>query len=194
VRKEGNNPYNNRIIVDYEKKTIKFIPIGKKGIRKYYMLFLLQIFMFYILVFLYPLIILHSIMSIFLKIELNALLVWDFMMITTGSMTFSLYYFNKEWRKKTFPELNYKLIKFCKLLMFKKEKKHIIEPKAIHNKTVIIPEFSNVMLHYETTGDFSKYLKKVKIMNVFKANPWKWNCCFEFGKTPKKGMMSVKYI
>ena len=81
-----------------------------------------------------------------------------------------------------------------------------------------IPYFENVILKYEATKDFSKYLdvmeikehnfkteeshekkkkkkekkeKKKKVRKVKKQNEWYWNAKFYFNKVPKNGKLSV---
>ena len=195
MKKEGNNPYNNRVIVDYENKKITFVPIGKKSIRKYYFIFLVNIITLYCFLILIPIVLIVSLVP---EMPLNMegfIYLITIMQMIPMSIYFSLWFFRPKWRKQYYPELNYKIINnfMFRYLTGKKLKKEIIEPKAIHNKQLIIPHFSNVRLYYETTGDFSKYLKKVFICNIFKGDPWNWNCCFEFTKKPKKGTMKIDY-
>ena len=192
MRKEGNNPYNNRVIVDYEKKTINFMPVGKKSIKKYYLIFLGQISAFYLIMF-YALACILILMEFMLELKLSALVMWDAMALTIGAIVFSLSYFDKKWRKKHFPQLNAKLVKLMRKILMRKTHKMIINDKAMIGNKFIIPEFSNVELKYKTTQDYSKYLKKITIMNIIKANPWEWNCVFEFKKKPLKGYLEIEY-
>ncbi len=103
-----------------------------------------------------------------------------------------------------------------------KTKKKYVEFKAKDIKTsningkkeiyVEIPYFKNVILKYEATKDFSKYLtimeikehnfktkenhkrkKKKKSIKVKKQNEWYWNAKFYFNKTPKNGKLSVVF-
>ncbi len=76
---------------------------------------------------------------------------------------------------------------------------------------VEIPYFENVILKYEATKDFSKYLtimeikehnfktkenhkrKNKKSIKVKKQNEWYWNAKFYFNKIPKDGKLSVVF-
>ena len=89
-----------------------------------------------------------------------------------------------------------------------------IKTSKINGKEEIyveIPYFENVILKYEATKDFSKYLtimeikehnfktkenhkrKKKKSIKVKKQNEWYWNARFYFNKIPKDGKLSVVF-
>ena len=89
-----------------------------------------------------------------------------------------------------------------------------IKTSKINGKDEIyveIPYFENVILKYEATKDFSKYLtimeikehnfktkenhkrKKKKSIKVKKQNEWYWNARFYFNKIPKDGKLSVVF-
>jgi len=80
----------------------------------------------------------------------------------------------------------------------------------VENKKCIVPNFKNVFLNYNTTGDFSKYLKKVKIIAyefkynirqriaVFikhkkEKNDFIYYAVFEFSKAPYDGFLECEY-
>lgn len=69
-----------------------------------------------------------------------------------------------------------------------------------------IPYFENVVLSYEATKDFSKYLdvmeirehnfkieERYKDKKVKKQNEWYWNAKFYFNKVPKNGKLNVVF-
>ena len=61
-----------------------------------------------------------------------------------------------------------------------------------------IPLFRNVMLTYEVSGDFSKYLQRVEIREhdfQYKGEKtqWLWKAKFIFSEIPKKGMLVGKF-
>ena len=199
MRKEGNNPYNNKVYVDYDDKTIRFIPVGKKSIRKYYFIFLTGIFGFYMICFMLPVIyglaIIGSLLH-FTDQTIFTLIIFSISQFVLMTVYFSLWYFRKAWRKKCFPELNYKL---CANMFFgikrlgKTKIKEINQESLINNK-IIIPYFNNIIMEYKAKKDFGKQLKSIKIINIFKADPFKFFCVFEFRKKPKDGSLWVKYI
>ncbi len=114
-----------------------------------------------------------------------------------------------------------KLNAFYPIYQAWKASKKYVEFKAKDIKTskingkdeiyVEIPYFENVILKYEATKDFSKYLtimeikehnfktkenhkrKKKKSIKVKKQNEWYWNARFYFNKTPKDGKLSVVF-
>jgi len=88
----------------------------------------------------------------------------------------------------------------------KRFKRYIkFKPKDVENNMVEIPLFSNVELDYKTTGDFDKYLERIKIRehqyNKYKKGKigkkkieiFKWYARFYFKKTPKNGHMEVVF-
>lgn len=112
-------------------------------------------------------------------------------------------------KKKTamiIPKLNYKLDQIMSLGTHR-----IITAKSsdIKNNVFVIPRFSNVYLDYKTTGDFSKYLIKVEVLEWpynYKIlypngkaskkikNQYVWRAMFKFKQQPKTGKLYVKYV
>ncbi len=94
-------------------------------------------------------------------------------------------------------------------IIFKKRYKKYSKflPKDVLDNIVVIPYFTNVELDYQTSGDFSKYLKKLKIreyqtnsINIktkktgkMKQHVCKWYAVFYFSEKPKTGSMEVTY-
>lgn len=189
--KEGNNPYNNRVYVDFDKKTIRFIPIGKKSKRRYFLMFFTTIFGKYLIFFFYPLfaiLLLLDVTGIITDVLFGLLCYIAFLQLLFISIYFSLWFYREEWRKKYYPELNARLHGFLS-----KPKKKTINPESVVNNKVFIPHFKNVLLKYKVTKDFMKQLKNIKISNIFKADATNWFFVFEFKKKPVNGYLEVEY-
>jgi len=85
----------------------------------------------------------------------------------------------------------------------KKYKK--FKPSDVEKNLVFIPSFNNVELNYNTKGDFSKQLERIKIRehshNKYKKgivgdkqiNLFKWTVIFYFKNKPKDGYLEVIY-
>ena len=81
--------------------------------------------------------------------------------------------------------------------------------KDVENNMVEIPKFSNVILDYKTTGDFNKYLEKIRIrehkshkfklkrgsrkIGKLKRNEYAWYARFFFSQKPVNGYLEVIY-
>jgi hypothetical protein len=76
--------------------------------------------------------------------------------------------------------------------------------KNVKTSTIEIPLFSNIYLNYNSIDDYSKYLKKVVILEhpfqeIVKQGKKKkklknvryWLCQFQFSRVPKKGKLEV---
>ncbi len=106
---------------------------------------------------------------------------------------------NHEFFMKFYPKFNYWCGKIMGMRMFKKEFKNI------KSKTVEIPLFTNVILHYIAKKDYSKYLEKVQIIEhpfkvvkkikdkKAKPNTYIWKALFTFSKIPKVGNLTVYF-
>lgn len=61
------------------------------------------------------------------------------------------------------------------------------------------PKFRNVFIKYEVTEEFSKYLDKIRVIQLrdkyeFRNMNRYWALSFDFKKIPKKGGIKLKYI
>lgn len=91
-----------------------------------------------------------------------------------------------------------------------RNKEMTFKPKDIIDNKVIIPNFSNIFLNYECSGDFNKYLEKVEILELpFKykirrfwmpflikkreKNDYEFRAVFYFSNKIKKGSMKVDF-
>lgn len=116
--------------------------------------------------------------------------------------------------------LNKKVDKKIKLMFAEKTVKghkiNKITIKKLETKRFIVYDFKNIMLKYEATGQFEKYLDKILIREQNKENIlnmqgdikdmilsdeyedniyWKkWNAYFIFKKIPKSGKLEIDFI
>jgi len=104
--------------------------------------------------------------------------------------------FKKRW-KKIYPDFQ-ALIARKKMTKFSEKD---IKRDGEGNLYCEIPLFSNILLDYNATGEFSKYLKffeirehNFKYLNRGKSvNEWLWYAKFYFKKKPSKGKLEVKF-
>jgi len=87
----------------------------------------------------------------------------------------------------------------------KKKKYYKYKPNEVLENIIVIPKFSNVELTYNTKGDFSKYLSKIKIreyrqktykkgkVGKLEVDNFKWYAIFYFKQKPKTGYLEVFY-
>lgn len=92
------------------------------------------------------------------------------------------------------------------------EKNVVFKPKDVFKNKVVIQNFSNVYLNYKCRGDFNKYLKRIKIVEIpfsykksrfplplpqkyYKIkNDFEWMAIFEFSKPVNEGRLTVNFI
>lgn len=87
----------------------------------------------------------------------------------------------------------------------RKKKYYKFKPDDVIDNVIIVPNFKNIELIYKTDGEFSKYLKSVKIrehrhrvykkqkVGKLKVNNYRWYAIFSFIKKPKNGFLEVIY-
>jgi hypothetical protein len=87
----------------------------------------------------------------------------------------------------------------------RKKKYYKFNKEDVIDNVIIIPDFKNVELIYNTKGDFSKQLIKIKIrehrhreykkqkVGKLKVNNYKWYALFFFKQKPKDGFLEVIY-
>ena len=194
----GNNSLDNAIDVDFNKKQVLFQPVGDDSLKKQFMGLWLSHLLFFIMVYIFILI------PFMVVIELGGLpeysLKIPILIVLLGSVIYAmiaLKFIDKKWRKKHFPEYNYRFSKLVrKHPIFKaldKEKVLKLNPKSIYNKQLMIPLLTNMKVSYKATGDF-KAFKRIRIMNIFQDNPRYWNMFIEWNKPVKKGSMTLWYL
>jgi len=197
----GNNPHNNQVVVDYEKREVKFKPV-RGELHPYLVLLFGMIIKFtmklLVLIFLLTLI-LYGIEGLgfisFPNEGMDQVTLLSFLLGSLSMFLVSLKYFDKEWLKNEFPKFNYHRLKDSSIPFLKSNVERLeINKKNICDKQVIIPSFDNIMLSYKCFGDFNKFLKKIVIRNHFDKKAHTWYCIFQFSKEPVKGKMVVKYL
>lgn len=197
TRYHQKNPFNNRVIVDYESRTVTFDPVGVKSIIHYWLRFYLQLMsvpLYAMVLFLMigiPLLI--RLPAVQLE-ELLIVLYTCFGLLYCAMLICSLVYFIPQWRHSYFPRFNAFVVGVTYFLMnFSRIQKRKVLPSAVVNKTFYVSDFSNVELHYQAIGDMKKQLKRIRIDTVYDDDPWHWYFVFEFKKQPVDGFLMVSY-
>lgn len=109
----------------------------------------------------------------------------------------------QRWYQKWLPIANADGV----LIKKKRKKYRKFFSKDVLDSVVIIPKFNNIELDYKTTGDFNKYLTKIKIREYHegkiniktgkirkeKMDDLTWYAIFYFKNKPKKGYLEVIY-
>lgn len=189
----GRNPYNNRVIVDFDNRFVKFKPVGKTSIINQYIEWLYCVFILFIMYWV-PFFFVLVILKESKLIPTIAGKLFTFLMLFLFPVIISLFYANKTWRHDKFPEANYHINHFFKRLFGKKDKTLTINKENLRDQQFVIPYFKNIMLEYKATGDFAKNLKRIEVKNIFKEDPYKWFVIFMFNGKCKKGNVKVKYL
>lgn len=200
-RFEGDSHRNCKIGVDYINKTVTFDEVGKSTLLSTWFLFVFSIFSAIII----PIFVFMLIGVVILYINIGRFDLLDMedvlnnkyvylystlaMYIMTASVLISLQYMNIKWRKKYYPG-------FMAVLSIMKgeNKKRIINTDSILDNKYIIPMFSNIMLQYEMIDDFVDKIKSVRIINLYKDDPYQWFCVFEFIAKPVSGKLVIWYV
>lgn len=185
----GNNVLNNNVIVDYINKTVDFRAAkGDSTFKSIRMSFINSIMISFLTFTLIPIIpmVLFKIAGYELTIlPVQYGLIYFCIVLGTGTL-----YFNKRFLKNSFPLFNYGMMAIGTAFH---KKKRTLNPECIINNAYVLPEFSNVIIEYETTGDFSKYLERVEITQKYTNSPYKFQAAFIFSKPIKEGEMNICY-
>ena len=138
--------------------------------------------------------------SIWIILEEIFLIIISF--INSFTITFLIFknLLKKKWFKIWFPKSQ---------VSSKKWRYYKFYPKDVENNQVYIHNFSNIVLDYKTKGDFSKYLKSIKIREQryyipkkikgkvrkgkLKKDLFNWFVKFTFSKKPKDGFLKVNF-
>lgn len=199
IRKQkfnGNNPFNNKVVVDFEKRTVVFKPMTQGSIITYWGMLFIKIYCFFLFLTIFiPLIAVCMPEDYFLRTIILLLYMYYFLLSLIISFLFSLKYFDKKWQSEVYPRFNANLsIKLRKLLFQKELKWKRFNDNAVVNKKIFVPNFGNVMLKYRVHGDFSNQIKRITIDYLFEDDPLKWFIVFEFKKKPVSGWLEIKYF
>ena len=192
----GNNHFNNKVIVDFVKKRVIFEPVKVGNLIYHWMYFLVNIIVF----FTGPILIIMSLplfffqeFNIYPQIYITYLSTVYVLTFGISSFLISLIYFNKIWRTNKFPDFMGTLVSKTMLIVDTTKHVKVVNSNMLQGKKFIIPYFKNVMLEYEATDDYGEYLKNITIDNYFKEDAGKWFCIFEFTKKPIKGELKIQY-
>ena len=203
-------PLNANIEIDYLNKKVDFSYNGDyKSFWERFRWVFMSMRTFCVLLFLVPLVVLGLVTSWYMD-SLPFFSVWErtgmlgylagLCMICFYAIPFALAYLitdNYHLFHEIFPKLNAWMI-----TKFRVKKRVLFDD--ITGKQAEIPFFSNIVIEYELTGDYAKYLSGVKIVGYpyKQLNIWgKWKkqqsafkCVFEFIRVPKKGKLYVEYL
>lgn len=107
-------------------------------------------------------------------------------------------FLNTKWGGRSFPELNKQLLDARFSCTFK--------PSDIKNNQFEIPLFKNIYMDYKVTGEISKYLQKVEVVNhpfnrlvkkkgkkIRDTDIYHWKTVFTFSQTPTNGKGEVRW-
>lgn len=210
-----NLPVNARITVDYTKPNnpVKFeYPLKKQNIKKWILKFIfssiLLVWCYVLLVVLLGIVgyeILTSLdslgkipntpeISVVLSELLEGVIIVCFVLfiVLLPSLLISFYIgYNYEKFKYWFP-------KFQAFMAHSNRNFHTFLVDELKEPVFEIPLFKNVVLTYEASGDFSKYLQKVEIKEHDfyygdEKTQWLWKAKFIFSDIPKNGMLVGKF-
>lgn len=181
----GKNCYNNCIHINFKKKTVDFKPIKDISIIYIWYAFFMGLMVRYILIAVALAMLLEVIIFTPFEISVSGMYlipISGFSILT--SFITSLIFFSKDWRTNYYPKFNGSL---------RIGKSFYVNPESIINNVFVLPQFENIKLTYEVTEDFAKYIKDIKVTNIYKNYSADWLCAFVFKKTPNRGYMKFIY-
>jgi len=206
-------PINARITVDYTKPNndVKFeYPVENRNIRNWVLSFIFPvIFLAWVFVAGFSFIgynILANLDKVF-NVELpETAFILSELLVVLGQMFLMLgvvflppllisFYigYNYDKFKYIFPKFNAFMARFFGSSHF-----HTFVVDELEEPVFEIPLFKNVLLTYEASGDFSKYLQRVEIREhdfyyKYEKTQWLWKAKFVFSEVPKSGMLIGKF-
>ncbi len=199
------NPSNARIEIDYKKDKVHMEYVHHvSAFKTCFDLFLyptlfINLMLLLIGVFIYAIIISEPTITKFMLediFSIENILTLIFVIWVIGTPFFLALLFSKNKRLlKKIPNLSYKLSSGNPIMAE-------FIPKDVVDNKVEIPLFENIGLDYEATGEFSKYLSSVKIIehgfnDLIKGkkrlHPYLWKATFYFDKSPATGKLQVRF-
>lgn len=105
---------------------------------------------------------------------------------------------NYKYFSKIYPKINFWLFSH-----FQVNKIKHVHVNQLTTNQYVVPIFSNVMLEYEATEEYSTYLTSVKvdkidyhylINNKKKEDDYHFKAIFEFSQVPSKGFLHIAYM
>ena len=189
----GENYFNNKVIVDFVKKEVTFEPI-KRPIFSIFISFFLSNLMF-INLWAYILYLIASALFA-LKLVSEEIFIYSFSLVFLIVFILTMPFLNKKWRETKYATYNMFCEKYDLLnLIIRRGKTREVEPRKIINNTFFIEYFKNIFLEYKLIGDYARYIKKIVIdTNKKDSERWGWYAYFVFKKKPKDGKFYVAYI
>lgn len=194
----GKGMANNRVYIDYDKRTVRFDPTpDKRTASRLFLEDLLTTTLIASLISAFVVILAAGIVVIgggFLfddpMIELPYFAHLVFLGTGIAIAAHLGKWCSKRWRSQCFPVWNKLNIMLCG----HRYKKYTVNPNAIINNTFVVRQFSNVELSYDVTGDFATELESITIEEIYQDYPFKWYAIFRFKKQPVTGRMEVRTI
>lgn len=193
----GRNSQNNRIIVDFDNRTVKFKKVGSLNVVDLLLKTNIGMGVISYLWFMAIPIILYGIsygnFEIIKPEVLTSIGYTGIGIIMIPTLT-TLNIINKKWREEKLPKHMAYLTKISRVLILNKIKKIRVTPSCLYKKQYIISNFDNIKLEYKLFGDFASNIKNINIINKYNNNPDNWYAIIEFKTKPKSGYMQLEII
>lgn len=193
----GGNYLNNAVTVDYVKREVSFKPLGSKSMFWAYADFLANLVSVAFVRVLLPfwgVFILFSFVEGWAGASLDVGLGVLRVVLTLSTLPFiyafsySLFFLDGDWREREFPVHNYS---FSKLML--EEKCKTVRSEDVIDGKFVLPEFANVGLLYEASGDFSFFLERVEVRSNSSSDDGSWSATFSFSEQPLEGELRIRY-
>ncbi len=214
-RHYGGDPYNSRVDIEYvggKPKVAFTFPNKRLQVRGSMLRYIQSFFYIIILIFLMYMLPFFSFVSSLgdkANIEYISFIRTIFLLIVMlYFMPYIIFFpFRKSLWDKVFPKFMAFRARF-----FEGQKEMVFTTKTLEGDGFVarVPLFSNILLDYEATGDFSDKLHKIKVeeykFSYFKKqnkkkkkkpqkiNEWLWWAEFYFSRKPKNGKLVVRFI
>jgi hypothetical protein len=196
VKFVGHNPFNNDVIVDYDKRQVFFHPVKEQSLFELWMIFIGSCFFrFFVLFFRYPLALSFFLLMLFIFADMEVVAVFFFYVLmfvgfayVLFSFVFSLNFFRRRWREEEYPKFNYEALKPLEEHYLK------VNKDAVRNNEFILPSFQNIGLHYRVSGDFASLLQRIEVRHLFDGDDAEFCAVFIFRDAPVTGDLEIEYI
>jgi len=196
----GNNLYNNKVDVDFVKKSVVFTPF-KKQFTELHSFFYFLGYISYLTFYVWIMMVLSILILFYIvHIDIRYIRILSFILPLVISINLFLYcclFLSSNFKNNYFPKVNKSLQKLAYLFIYlswRKDDYLEVNREAIINNKFIIPYFKNISLEYVITGDYIDKIKRIYISNLFNNNAFKWFCVIEFKDIPEYGSMKISYF
>lgn len=199
----GKNSYNNKVVVNYLDKTVKFKPVkGRMSSSSNYMAacYTAQIILGKILLIIFIFGLLGTIFLNGFELPANPRPLGQIALVYIGIYGVSPYVlallFLIKRMRASIGRINAHLTVIQSVFVFKYNPiiTGTVNPELFKGKRYIIPEFKNILLEYKLTGEYAKYIKNVKVVNKYVENPYLWEAHFDWTRRPRNGQFWIKYL